>query len=421
MMKIEVTEYAERRQKFFDKMANNSVAVFYAGLSKKASADHDYPFVINKNFFYFTGIEQENSSLMLVKVNQEVYTYLFIDQFDELKEKWTGKRLMVEEASAISGIKNVFFSQHLEAKLHSVLREDDNQYGKINTLYLDLEEDLKIGANVTTQTYKEELLKKYKVTVENSYPLVVRMRMIKSPREVEMLKQAIYLTNHGLKAIIQTLKPNMYEYQVGALFAYVIADKANASLAFPTIVASGKNATILHYPTLSEKIKDAQLLLLDLGAAYGQYNGDISRTYPVNGVFNSLQKSLYEIVLACNKAVIQFAGPGKTLLDLQAFATNFMAAKLIGEGYIKTAEEIGKVYYHNVSHHLGLDTHDPADRSLPLEPGNVITVEPGLYFKELGIGIRVEDDVLITVDGCENLSKVIIKEVADIEKAFKQA
>lgn len=421
MASMDKVEYSSRRTKFFEKMTNNSAAIFFSGLSKKASADHDYPFIVNKNFFYLTGIEQENSALIFVKVNQEQYSYLFIDQFDELKEKWTGKRLTVEQAQNISGIHNVFFSQHLESKLHNILREDENQYGKIATLYLDLEDDLKIGNSVTTLTYKEELLKKYKMTIENAYPLVVRMRMIKSMREIEMMKQAIYLTNQGLKAIVQTLKPNMYEYQVGALFSYVVADKANAQLAFPTIAASGKNATILHYPTLSEKMREGSLVLLDLGAAFGQYNADISRTYPVNGVFNSLQKSLYEIVLSCNKAVIAFAAPGKTLVDLQAFATNFMAGKLLSEGFIKATEDISKVYYHNVSHHLGLDTHDPADRSLPLEPGNVITVEPGLYFKDLGIGIRIEDDVLITIDGSENLSKSIMKEVVDIEKAFLKA
>ena len=186
-------------------------------------------------------------------------------------------------------------------------------------------------------------------------------------------------------------------------------------LAFETIIASGKNAIILHYPNPKDKIADGALVLCDLGATNGQYRGDITRTYPANRKFNPLQKQIYETVLKANQLIIQMAKPGLKIVDLQQACLKFLAEAALKEGWIKTAEDIGKIYYHNVSHHLGLDTHDPIARDIPLEPGCVITVEPGLYIKELGIGIRIEDNILITEKGCENLSIDIPKTIEEIE------
>lgn len=269
--------------------------------------------------------------------------------------------------------------------------------------------------------FKEELLEKYPhLTIENIYHQIIALRMVKSPLEIAAIRRAISFTNTGLKAMLTQLKPEMYEYQATALFEYVIFDRHYSKPAFATIAASGKNATILHYPTPNDKMKDGQLLLLDLGATHDFYRADISRTYPVNGTFNPLQRAIYQIVLDCNKAVIDLIKPGLTLFDLQKFTIDFLTERLLDEGLLQNKDEISKYYYHSVSHHLGLDTHDPADRQKPLAPGNVITVEPGLYFHEYGIGVRIEDDVLVTEKGSENLSKAIIKEVKDIEKALGQ-
>ena len=185
-------------------------------------------------------------------------------------------------------------------------------------------------------------------------------------------------------------------------------------MGFSTIAATGDNAVILHYPDLNTKLVAGELLLLDLGGHNNMYTADISRTVPVNGKFTPLQITIYEIVLACNKAVIDFIKPGKTIADLQNYTREFLKERLVKAKLMDKDEDISNYYYHGVSHHLGLDTHDPADRALPLEKGNVITVEPGLYFAKYGIGVRIEDNVLVTEKGSENLSISIPKEIKEI-------
>ena len=191
-----------------------------------------------------------------------------------------------------------------------------------------------------------------------------------------------------------------------------------APLAFSTIVAGGKNATCLHYPyeQQNDALKDEDLVLFDLGFSYEGYSADISRTFPVSGKFDDLQKKVYSAVLGCNKAVIAYAKPGLTLRDLQAYATEYLKKECIRLKLMGPDDDIRNYYYHSVSHHLGLDTHDISDREKPLQNGNIITVEPGLYFAKYGIGVRIEDDVLITLDGSVVLSKNIVKEIDEIDK-----
>ena len=186
-----------------------------------------------------------------------------------------------------------------------------------------------------------------------------------------------------------------------------------------TIVASGIHATTLHYPKPLGQLKQGDLVLLDLGARHGYYNADVSRTLPVDGKFTEEQKELYQIVLGCNKAVAAFAKPGVTIAELNSLTNEYLASECLARGLIEKKEDIRNYFFHGVSHFIGLDTHDPGDRAIPLEPGNIISNEPGLYIKEKGIGIRIEDDLLITEDGCEVLTSSIIKEVEEIEAFYR--
>ena len=415
-----ITEYAERRETLIRKLKNQSLTLIYAGVPKIATADDEYPFVVNRNFFYLTGICQANSVLFIVKGNEGPKTYLFVDEYDELKEKWTGKRLTLDEARTLSGVQDIMLTKNLGTKIDEALRES-GQFGVIKTLYLDLEKELKISMGFTTKDLSNQLGARYtQLEILDVFDLIMRQRMIKSAAEVNAMKTAVATTHLGLKAIMKNIRVGMYEYQLEALFRYTIRDAANAGLAFDTIIAAGKNATILHYPTPNDKISDGALVLCDLGARYGNYSADITRTYPASGTFNPLQRAIYEIVLKCNKDIISFIHPGLTLLDLQKRTVELLTRECLDHNLIKTADEISKHYYHNVSHHLGLNTHDVCDREVPLAPGMVITVEPGLYFKEFGIGVRIEDDVLVTPTGSDCLSKDIIKEIEDIEKAIKR-
>lgn len=419
-------EYIIRREKFISKLPKNSLTIIFAGKEVVVSEDENYPYEVNRNFFYLTGIRQENSVLLINKGIVQSSIFLLIDEFDPHKEVWTGIRLKANECQEISGIKNIDFTKNLENRIDEIILDNDLEDYNLcldynSTAIVDYKDDGEFHHPTYVSDFVKSIKKKYsKIKINNINPILMEQRMIKSPYEIEEIKKAIANTNHALNGVLSILKPGLKEYDISSYFSYRIAEMDNAKTAFNTIAASGKNAVILHYPHPKDELKDGDLLLLDLGAENKGYRADISRTYPINGTFTPLQKKIYQIVLRCNKETIKYAKPGLTIYELQDFATNFMTGELISEGLILNQEEIRKYYYHNVSHHLGIDTHDLSDRSMKLRPGMVITVEPGLYFKEYGIGIRIEDDVLITENGVEVLSKDIIKEIDDIENAMKR-
>ena len=413
-------ELVNRRMNLLDSMKENSIAILFAGTPKIASEDEYLPFVVNRNFFYFTNIYQEESILVLVKGIAEKRAYLFIQEYNELKEKWTGKRITNEQAIQASSIQNVYSLNNYENILNLILDKNAGQFGKIENVYFDLSPELKIGEKLSVETYAEKFKEKYPhVKIENVYPLVRDLRMIKSSYEIENMVKAINATNSGIMNLIKNIHVGMKEYELADMFEYYGKVNGRHDLAFNTIVASGKNATCLHYPTQTDTVKDGDLVLFDLGYRNDVYCADISRTYPANGRFSEIQKAIYGAVLACNKAVIRYAKPGLTIQDLQEYATEFLKAECIKNKLMTKDDDIRKYYYHNISQHLGLDTHDISLRERPLQEGNVITVEPGLYFAKYGIGVRIEDDVLIRNGGNEVLSAGIRKEIEDIEALFK--
>ena len=413
-------DFELRRKKVFEQMKDNSVAIFFSGVSKIASEDEALPFCVNKNFFYLTNIKQEHSALMLIKSIGEKSAYLFIDPYSELKEKWTGKRLTVDKAMALSDIKNIYTTDNFQTILSLALSNENNQYGDIDCVYLDLtspEQKLDDGLFINDFSMKLKLDYNDKEIVD-IYPIMRDLRMIKSSVEIEYIIKAIEKTNNGISYLVNKLSGGLVEHELADYFEMYGRAHDRAPLAFSTIVAAGKNATCLHYPyeQQNDAIKEDDLVLFDLGYSYEGYSADISRTFPVSGKFNELQRKVYEAVLGCNKAVIAYAKPGLTLRNLQEYATEYLKKECIRLKLMDPSDDIRNYYYHSVSHHLGLDTHDVADRDKPLANGNIITVEPGLYFAKYGIGVRIEDDVLITLDGSVVLSKNIVKEIDEIEK-----
>lgn len=417
---IEKKEYSQRREKIYNTIEDNSVVILYAGCAPKKSADENYEFIVNRNFYYLTGISQENSIFLAYKQDGIVNEFLFILENDENIEKWVGRRITVEEAREISGINNVLSLNSFHSELDLILTKKKTGLEDLKTLYLDLEPQNLLDDFKTTKDVGEALVLNYPwLTLKDIYRTIILKRMVKSPAEVAEIQEAINKTNMGLKSILKKIRPGLYEYQLSSLFYYTIQDYDHSELSFPTICASGVNATTLHYPFANDVIKDDELVLFDLGSQNNKYCGDISRTYPASGKFTDKQKEIYSIVLNCNKEIIKAIKPGVTLKELNALAAKILAEGLLNLGIIENETEIKKYYFHSIGHHLGLDTHDPSDNTLPLVPGNVITDEPGLYIKELGIGIRIEDDILVTEDGSYNLSNGIIKEINDIEKALK--
>ena len=422
---IPVTEYQARRASFFSLMEENSFAVLFAGLAKKCSADENYPFEVNRNFYYLTGLTQEDSILILIKCDGEEREYLLISPFDPVKEKWYGKRYTPAEASALSGVRNVLINNALESRVESIITGNFSDYPAIKKVYLDLEKEQKIAEDTDIEDYRKSLtLLCPELMVLDAYPLVVSQRMVKSENEIAELRVAIEATKVGVTSAMAKIRPGVYEYEVANEFYRVINDCSGyQGWAFPTILATGVNATCLHYATPLSRIAAGDLVLKDLGSRHGLYNADVSRTVPANGVFTELQRTIYSIVLGANKAVAAFARPGRTIKELQSFTVEYLASECLSKRLIENKEDISKIYFHGVSHHIGLDTHDPGDaeKNKPLVPGNVISDEPGLYFKELGIGVRIEDDLLITEDGCEVLTKDIIKEISEIEAFYRHS
>ena len=416
-----MNEFDNRRNKLFDLLENNSVALIYSGVSKVMSEDAFYPFFANRHFFYLTGIEQENSILMLIKTFGEKKTLLFLDEYNEVKERWTGKRLTFDEASIISGIESVYANNNLQSMLDMAIGEN-KMYGEIKNVYLDLSDEIKINRNYSTQSYAKDLQATYpEVQVIDVYPLVVELRKVKSEVEVNNLIEAINITNTGISDLLVNLRVGTVEHELADRFEYYGRTHGKRELAFETIIGSGINGTVMHHPIKQQDkvINEGDLVLFDLGYRYKGYSADISRTYPVNGVFSDKQRKVYEAVLNCNKAVINYVKAGLTILDLQNFALEFLKKETVRLGLVKPEEDIKKYYIHNVSHFLGLDTHDVGERTTPLVPGNVITVEPGLYFVEEGIGVRIEDDVLVTDKEAVVLSKGIKKEIDEVERLLK--
>lgn len=401
------------RKKMMEGVEDNSIIILFAGEAPHMSADAHYDFVPNRNFYYLTGIDREKVILMLTKLNGTVEEKLFIEKSDPILAKWVGDRIKPEEAREASGIERIEYLDDFENMFsYAMYREYEN-------LYLDLERRAMDAPMTIPQSFANKITKGYPyIRVINIYGAIEKLRMLKTPEEIEKMKQAIGITYDGIKNMMKNSKPGMMEYQIEAYFDFIL--KSNGvGYAFNTIAAAGKNGTVLHYVDNNCKTGDNDLILCDLGAQYEYYCADITRTFPVSGKFTERQKAVYNVVLKALNEVTKAMKPGLPYGELNEICKRVLAEGLKELGIIKEDSELSKYYYHGVSHYLGLDTHDVGVR-MDLKPGMVLTVEPGLYIEEEGIGIRIEDDVLITENGHEVLSKDIIRTAEEIEEFMRR-
>ncbi|MBZ9689506.1 aminopeptidase P family protein [Clostridium estertheticum] len=404
--------FTKNRKSLWDKLEENSITLIFAGEAPYKTGDEKYAFTPNRNFYYLTGINREKIILMLVKRNGKVDETLFIEKNDPVMARWVGEKMPETQAKEISGIESVLFLEEFEEVFGSIMDRT-----KIENLCLDLERQQFHLSMTSAQSFARVALERYPyLSMKNIYHEIANLRLIKSEEEIELLRKAIDITDKGIKALMQNAKAGMKEYQLEAHFDFTLKSNGITDYAFHTIAACGVNATILHYDKNNSELEEGKLVLFDLGAQYKYYNADISRTFPVNGKFTERQKQVYNVVLRAQEAVTKVAKPGILFSVLNETAKRVLEAGCIELGLIKEASELSKYYFHGVSHYLGLDTHDVGSRDMELKPGMVLTNEPGLYIEEENMGIRIEDDLLITEDGCENLSKQIIKTVEEIEE-----
>lgn len=403
--------YRNNRRKLMGLINSKSAAIFFAGTAPKMSADAKYPFSPNRNFYYLTGLTDQSIILYMERNEDDMKECLFIERYDELKAKWTGETVSLDEAKRISGISDIRYLDEFESFIHAKLFSD-----KIEYLYLDLEKDSFSSDSVIGVRFAGQIRDEYpQITIKNAYHKVSSLRLIKDEEEIKEIKNAIRITKEGIYNVWKNARANVKEFEMEAEFDYILK-KNGVGHAFDTICAAGINATCLHYVQNNQEIKDGDLLLLDLGAQSNLYNGDISRTFPINGKFTKEQRSYYDIVMLAHKRVFEAIKPGLPFKRLNEIVRETYAEELKKIGLIKEDKEVTKYYFHGVSHYLGLDTHDVGSRDVLLEKGMVLTVEPGIYIPELNIGIRVEDDILVTDEGMENLSEDIIRDADEIEE-----
>lgn len=403
--------YINNRSRLLALMEADSAAVLFSGQAPKKTADEKYPYAPNRNFLYLTGIAEEHVILYLEKTGDAPVEILFVQRYDELKAKWNGASISPEAASQASGIQEIRFIDEFDAFLHQKI-----QAGAIGRLCFDMEKDSFQAEYSVGGRYAQKLAAAYPhQSLGNIYPHIVSLRVIKSPEEVDQIRRAIAITREGILNLWQNRRPGAYEYEMEAEFDYILKKNGVRDFAFKTICAGGKNAAVLHYVTNDQPVADGDLLLLDLGAQWNSYSADISRTFPINGRFSERQKELYGIVRLAMDRVFAAIKPGVPFKRLNEIVRETYAEELQRIGLIKDPSGVSQYYFHGVTHYLGLDTHDVGSRDLDLAPGMVLTVEPGLYIPEEGIGIRVEDDVLVTETGMENLSLDIPRDIEEIE------
>ncbi|HCN37366.1 MAG TPA: hypothetical protein DIS94_06610 [Bacteroidetes bacterium] len=430
--------HKSRREKFMQIIGKETMAIIFSNSLRTSSFDADYHFKQNKNFYYLTGFNEPNSVLILIpgglKVKQNgkekiVREILFVQEKDEKMETWNGKRL---------GEKNVNSGLGIEmGVLNSSLPEFFQKYltRRIKNLYIDVVEMFDISGEL--KEYMTSFMNMLRVDafhfqIIDAAHILGKMRKVKTEFEIEQIQKAVDITAESFEELRQNLKPGMFEYQAQALLEFNYKNRGATDNAYGTIMASGNNANTLHYETNRDKIKENDLVLIDSAAEYNYYCADITRTYPASGKFTQAQREVYEKVLVINKLCIKKVKPGVRFSAIRKFCDDLIAAALVDLKIIRKKEEAGRFILHGVGHHLGLDTHDAVPYGYgetfdndTLRPGMVVTIEPGIYFKKgmksvpakyQGIGVRIEDDILVTKTGNINLSEVIKKEVKDLEK-----
>lgn len=408
--------FIRKRKQLMSEVDDNSITLLFAGRTLYKSADEEYDFVSNRNFTYMTGITSPNIVLMMTKINGEVNETLFIERPDPIMARWVGEKLSDKEAEELSGIEDIRFVESRNSDIASII----SRYG-IDSIYLDLERQEWDIPQTVSEVFAKEFHEKYSyVKVKNIYDKICRMRMVKDEEEIQTIREAIAITKKGIDKMMENMKPGMMECEIEAYFDFVLNGADVKERAFKTIAASGKNATVLHYSDNNCRTKDNELILFDLGGCYKNYNADISRTFPLNGKFTERQKEVYNKVLRTNELIAASAKPGVSTKELNKIAIDSLTQGCRELGILKNPDEIKKYYFHSIGHPLGMDTHDVGPWNYVLEPGMVITNEPGLYIEEEGIGVRIEDDLLITKDGCEVLTKDSIKTVEDIEEYMRK-
>ncbi|MDO5972235.1 aminopeptidase P family protein [Flavivirga aquimarina] len=415
--------FIKNRKNFTSNMKPNSLAVFNSNDIYPISADSTMPFEQHRDIFYLSGVDQEESILMLFPdcPKEKHREILFLKETNEHIAIWEGEKLTKEKAFETSGIKTVYWLQDMEKIMFEIMTQCD-------TIYINTNEHYR--ANVETETREDRFTKwlkeKYPAhAVAKSNPILQKLRSVKDPIEIDLIQQACNITEKGFRRILNFVKPGIWEYEIEAEFMHEFLRNRSKKFAYTPIVASGNNANVLHYIENNQQCKAGDLILMDVGAEYANYSSDMTRSVPVSGKFTPRQKNVYNAVNRVKNEATKMLTPGTVWADYHEEVGKIMTHELLGLGLIDKADvqnenpewpAYKKYFMHGTSHHMGLDTHDYGILTEPMQTNMVFTVEPGIYIPEEGFGIRLEDDVVIQEHGEPfNLMRHIPIEADEIE------
>lgn len=420
---IKNTLFIQNRKNLSALLEPNSLAVFNSNDIMPTNADGTMPFKQNSDLFYLSGIDQEESILVLFpdcpeEKHKEV---LFLKETNEMIAIWEGHKYTKEEAFETSGIKTVYWLSQFEQVFNGLM-------AKAKNVYLNSNEHLRATVEVQTRDarFAKWCQEKYPLhQYTRSAPLMHHLRAIKSDTEIDLMQQACNITEKGFRRVLSFVNPGVMEYEIEAEFLHEFIRNRSAGFAYSPIIASGANACVLHYIANNAQCQDGDVILFDVAAEYANYNSDMSRSIPVNGRFSTRQRAVYDAVRRVMKSAMQMLTPGNTIPEYHREVGKIMENELIGLGLLDKTDVKNqhpeqplyrKYFMHGTSHHLGLDVHDVGDMLRKFEPGMVFTVEPGIYIREENLGIRLENNVVITTDGIIDLMKNIPIEAEEIEE-----
>jgi len=414
--------FIQNRKNLAKLLDPGSLAVFQSNDIMPTSADGTIPFVQDADLYYLTGIDQEETVLLLFPdfPDEKFREVLFVKKTSEHIAIWEGHKYTKEEATAASGISTVLWVDEFEQSLNTLLAQ-------ANKVYLNSNEHIRAASEVETRNarFVNWCKKNYPLhTYQKVAPLMHRLRAIKSPLEIEQIKKACEITERGFRRILKFVKPGVWEYEIEAEYLHEFLSNRSDGFAYEPIVAGGANACVLHYLDNNQQCKDGDLLLMDVGANYARYNSDMTRTIPVNGRFTDRQRAVYQAVLKVMRLAMKMLVPGNTIPEYHREVGKIMESELIDLGLLDKTDvknqspdqpAYRKYFMHGTSHHLGLNVHDVGNIYRSFEPGMVFTVEPGIYIREEGLGIRLENNVVIQSNGLLDLMDTMPLEAEEIE------
>lgn len=419
--------FVQNRQRFVKAMKKNSIAIIVSNDESPSNGDAIYRFRQNSDLYWLSGITQEDSMVILFPDNPDpkYRQVLVLVRPNELKKKWDGKRLRASEAKEISGIQTILWLDSLEGLLQPWIHLAD-------TIYLDSNENDRKASLLKTRDYRfvEEMKSRYPLhSFERAAKIFKDLRAVKTALEVEVLQQAIDITDNTFRRLMKFIKPGVMEYEIEAEIVHSFLSQRATGEAYGSIIASGDRARTLHYVSNNQECKDGELILMDFGAEYGGYNADLTRTIPVNGKFTRRQKTVYNACLHLHDYAKSLLKPGISVVDYtdkvgEEATQQFLKIGLLKKTDVKNEDPENRAYrkylYHGISHHLGVDVHDLGTRTEPIKAGMVFTVEPGIYIEEEQMGIRIENNIWITKNGNKDLMKNIPITAEEIETAMKR-